>query len=278
MMLQKEGRQREFILYRNVKNGPLMAANDRYASLLPYLRRYARALTGSQTAGDAAVAATLTRLAGPDGESVSALPRKLALYRVFHTVNAGVSHRTGAKGVDARLGDLAPLSRRAYLLTAMEGFSPKAAAQILDRSEMETASLLAEAEEAIESGLKTRVLIIEDEAVIAADIEQTVRELGHAVSGICASAALAVQSAKDAPPGLVLADIQLAGAGTGLDAANMIQKSVDAPVVFVTAFPERLLTGARPEPTYLVMKPFVPAALKAMIAQALFFHPARVEP
>ena len=114
--------------------------------------------------------------------------------------------------------------------------------------------------------------------VIAADIEQTVRELGHAVSGICASAALAVQSAKDAPPGLVLADIQLAGAGTGLDAANMIQKSVDAPVVFVTAFPERLLTGARPEPTYLVMKPFVPAALKAMIAQALFFHPARVEP
>jgi CheY-like chemotaxis protein/DNA-directed RNA polymerase specialized sigma24 family protein len=251
-----------------------MAANDRYASLLPYLRRYARALTGSQAAGDAAVAATLTRIAAPEAETISAMPRKLALYRAFHQINSGSSH-TDASAVDARLGELAPLSRRAYLLTTMEGFSLKAASQILDRSENETASLLAEAEQAIEAGLKTRVLIIEDEAVIAADIEQTVRELGHDVSGICASASLAVQSAKDAPPGLVLADIQLAGIGTGLEAANTIQKSVDAPVVFVTAFPERLLTGARPEPTYLVMKPFVPSALKAMIAQALFFHPAR---
>lgn len=252
-----------------------MAANDRYASLLPYLRRYARALTGSQTAGDAAVAGALALIAGPEGESLSALPRKLALYRAFHRVNVGAPHAPDSKGVDGRLGELAPLSRRAYLLTTMEGFSLKAAAQVLDRSESETAALLSEAEAAIEAGLKTRVLIIEDEAVIAADIEQTVRELGHDVSGICASASLAVQSAKDRPPGLVLADIQLAGAGTGLDAANTIQKSVDAPVVFVTAFPERLLTGSRPEPTYLVMKPFVPAALKAMIAQALFFHPAR---
>jgi CheY-like chemotaxis protein len=252
-----------------------MAANDRYASLLPYLRRYARALTGSQAAGDAAVAATLTRMATPEGENSSAMPRKLALYRAFHQINAGAAHRADTNAVDARLGELAPLSRRAYLLTTMEGFSLKAASQILDRSEKETAALLAEAEQAIEAGLKTRVLIIEDEAVIAADIEQTVRELGHDVSGICASASLAVQSAKDSPPGLVLADIQLAGIGTGLEAANTIQKSVDAPVVFVTAFPERLLTGSRPEPTYLVMKPFVPAALKAMIAQALFFHPAR---
>lgn len=252
-----------------------MAANDRYASLLPYLRRYARALTGSQAAGDAAVAATLARITGPDVEALSALPRKLALYRAFHQANPGAEHETSAQGVDARLGRLAPLSRQAYLLTTMEGFSLKAAAQVLERTEKETAALLAEAERAIDSSLKTSVLIIEDEAVIAADIEQTVRELGHEVSGICASASLAVQSAKDAPPGLVLADIQLAGSGTGLDAANIIQQSVDAPVVFVTAFPERLLTGARPEPTYLVMKPFVPAALKAMIAQALFFHPAR---
>jgi CheY-like chemotaxis protein len=251
-----------------------MAAADRYASLLPYLRRYARALTGSQAAGDACVTAALTYLSGPDQAALSALPRKVALYRAFHRANPVAEHAGAGKGVDARLGRLAPLSRQAYLLTTMEGFSVKAAAQILDRSEADAAALLREAEAAIESGLKTSVLIIEDEAVIAADIEQTVRELGHDVSGICPSAALAVQSAKRHPPGLVLADIQLAGARSGLDAANTIQESVDAPVIFVTAFPERLLTGARPEPTYLVMKPFVPATLKAMIAQALFFHPA----
>jgi CheY-like chemotaxis protein/DNA-directed RNA polymerase specialized sigma24 family protein len=251
-----------------------MAGLDRYASLLPYLRRYARALTGSQPAGDAAVAAALAILKDPAGDDLSALPRKIALYRAFHRANPGAEHHAQIGGVDARLGRLAPLSRQAYLLTAMEGFSLKAAAQVLERPEKDTAALLTEAETAIESGLKTSVLIIEDEAVIAADIEQTVRELGHNVSGICPSAALAVQSAKDSPPGLVLADIQLAGVGSGLDAANVIQTQVDAPVIFVTAFPERLLTGSRPEPTYLVMKPFVPATLKAMIAQALFFHPA----
>lgn len=251
-----------------------MAALDRYASLLPYLRRYARALTGSQPAGDAAVAAALARLSTPVGDELSALPRKIALYRAFHSANPAAEHNPDGAGVDARLGRLAPLSRQAYLLTAMEGFSLKAAAQVLERPEKDTAALLAEAEEAISSGLKTSVLIIEDEAVIAADIEQTVRELGHDVSGICPSAAQAVASARQSPPGLVLADIQLAGSGNGLDAANAIQKQVDAPVIFVTAFPERLLTGSRPEPTYLVMKPFVPATLKAMIAQALFFHPS----
>jgi DNA-directed RNA polymerase specialized sigma24 family protein len=240
-----------------------MPSLDRYSSLLPYLRRYARALTGSQPAGDKGVAKALALLTGTEADDLGALPRKAAIYRAFHRANPSAQHEAEASGVDERLGRLAPLSRQAYLLTTMEGFSLKAAAQVLDRDEKEVAALLSEAEQAIATSLKTKVLIIEDEAVIAADIEQTVRELGHEVSGICPSASLAVQSARENPPGLVLADIQLTGQATGLD----------APVIFVTAFPERLLTGTRPEPTYLIMKPFVPGALKAMIAQALFFHP-----
>jgi hypothetical protein len=47
------------------------------------------------------------------------------------------------------------------------------------------------------------------------------------------------------------------------------------PVIFITAFPERLLTGERPEPTFLITKPFQPETVKAAIGQALFFHPAR---
>jgi CheY-like chemotaxis protein/DNA-directed RNA polymerase specialized sigma24 family protein len=259
----------------NAAKEPFMAAGKSYASLFPYLRRYARALTGSQPAGDAAVAKAIAYLATPQAETGETLARKVALYRAFHRANPRAEHVAGEEGgVDGRLGHLAPLSRQAYLLTAMEGLSTKAAAQVLDVSDERAAALLAEAERAIDADLKTSVLIIEDEAVIAADIEQTVRELGHEVSGICPTAAQAVRAANERPPGLVLADIQLAGQGSGLDAANAIQQSVHAPVIFVTAFPERLLTGARPEPIYLVMKPFVPSTLKAMIAQALFFHPA----
>lgn len=250
-----------------------MSVGNRYASLFPYLRRYARALTGSQPVGDAAVGAAIAYLNTPEAGDLPALPRKVALYRAFHRANPIPAHAGDDGGVDGRLGRLAPLSRQVYLLTTMEGFSLKAAAQVLEISEARAQELMGEAEKAIDQDIKTSVLIIEDEAVIAADIEQTVRELGHEVSGICPSAALAVRSASDNPPGLVLADIQLSGQGSGLDAANAIQKQVHAPVIFVTAFPERLLTGARPEPIYLVMKPFVPATLKAMIAQALFFHP-----
>ena len=76
-------------------------------------------------------------------------------------------------------------------------------------------------------------------------------------------------------PGLVLADIQLADGSSGIDAVKDILGRFDVPVIFITAFPERLLTGERPEPTFLITKPFQPETVKAAIGQALFFHPAR---
>ena len=77
---------------------------------------------------------------------------------------------------------------------------------------------------------------------------------------------------KNLRPGLVLADIQLADGSSGLDAVNEFLQIVNVPVIFVTAFPERLLTGTKPEPTFLVSKPFKGDALKAVISQALFFN------
>mgnify|MGYP000411422531 CR=1 FL=1 len=74
-------------------------------------------------------------------------------------------------------------------------------------------------------------------------------------------------------PGLVLADIQLADGSSGIDAVKDILGHYDIPVIFITAFPERLLTGERPEPTFLITKPFQPETVKAAIGQALFFHP-----
>ena len=68
---------------------------------------------------------------------------------------------------------------------------------------------------------------------------------------------------------LVLADIQLADDSSGIDAVNEILTEMACPVIFITAYPERLLTGERPEPAFLVTKPFNPESLKAVIAQAL---------
>ena len=168
---------------------------------------------------------------------------------------------------------IAPRSRQAFLLTALEGFTPSEAAQILSADPREVERLISEAQSDIDAELATDVLIIEDEAIIAADIESLVRELGHNVTGNATTHDEAVDSVSRQRPGLVLADIQLADGSSGIDAVKDILKRFDVPVIFITAFPERLLTGERPEPTFLITKPFQPETVKAAIGQALFFHP-----
>jgi CheY-like chemotaxis protein len=170
---------------------------------------------------------------------------------------------------------IAPRSRQAFLLTALEGFTLSEAAQILETSFDEVERLIAAAQSEIDAELATDVLIIEDEPVIAADIEALVRDLGHRVLDIAATRGEAREAVARHAPGLVLADIQLADGSSGVDAVKDILGRFDVPVIFITAFPERLLTGERPEPTFLITKPFQPETVKAAIGQALFFHPAR---
>jgi CheY-like chemotaxis protein len=174
-----------------------------------------------------------------------------------------------------RLLRIAPRSRQAFLLTALEGFTPSEAAQILDTDFEEVEELISEAQAEIDAELATDVLIIEDEPVIAADIEALVKELGHDVVDIAATRREALDAVGRKTPGLVLADIQLADGSSGIDAVKDILARYDVPVIFITAFPERLLTGERPEPTFLITKPFQPETVKAAIGQALFFHPAK---
>ena len=136
-------------------------------------------------------------------------------------------------------------------------------------------SLISQAQADIETDLATSVLIIEDEPVIAADIEALVRDLGHNITAVATTRREAVSAVKARKPGLVLADIQLADGSSGIDAVNDILKGHDVPVIFITAFPERLLTGEKPEPAFLITKPFQPETVKAAIGQALFFHVER---
>ena len=118
--------------------------------------------------------------------------------------------------------------------------------------------LLERASEEISRQVATDIMIIEDEPLIAIDIEQMVESLGHNVTGIARTRDEAVALFKATQPSMVLADIQLADGSSGIDAVNDILKNTAIPVIFITAFPERLLTGERPEPTFLVTKPFNP--------------------
>ncbi|MDP1601312.1 response regulator [Phenylobacterium sp.] len=258
-----------------------MSLLARLAPHLPYVRRYARALTGDQTTGDHYVRVALEAVAAGDRVLEDSLTPRVALYHVFHAIWLSTGAQLEAPGDDdggvddasRRLMRIAPRSRQAFLLTALEGFTPSEAAQILGVDFPEVERLIAEAQSEIDAELATDVLIIEDEPVIAADIEALVTELGHTVVDIAATRTEAVDAVARKTPGLVLADIQLADGSSGIDAVKDILARFDVPVIFITAFPERLLTGERPEPTFLITKPFQPETVKAAIGQALFFHP-----
>jgi CheY-like chemotaxis protein len=169
------------------------------------------------------------------------------------------------------LSALTPMGRQAFMLVAMEEFSLQDAALVLEMSTEDVSLLLEDANQDISAQIATDVVIIEDEPLIAMDLEQLVKDLGHRVVRVARTERQAVQAVKEARPGLVLADIQLADGSSGLDAVNEFLQIESVPVIFITAFPERLLTGTKPEPTFLVSKPFNADALKAVISQALFF-------
>ena len=261
-----------------------MSLGQDLAPHLPFLRRYARALTGSQGHGDAFVRATLEAIvAAPDDFPRNVDPR-LGLYRTFHAIwssaNIEDDPRAGASDAEgiaqARLARITPLSRQALLLTAMEGFTPEDTGYLIGADAGDVDRLVSEALAEIERQTRAEVLIIEDEPIIAMDIETIVRDLGHTVTGVAVTRDEAVSQAMARRPGLVLADIQLADDSSGIDAVKDILQEFTVPVIFITAFPERLLTGERPEPTFLITKPFQRSTVKAAIAQALFFDSATV--
>ena len=255
-----------------------MNISQEIAPHLPYLRRFARALCGSQTSGDAYVVATLEALIAETDAFPMTVSPKVGLYRLFMACwSSVVLNIQNEAGIDENsspyhaIAQLTPQSRQAFLLRTVEGFSPQDVANILDVALADVDSLIAQAGREIAQHVATDVLIIEDEALIAQDIEFIAQDLGHRVIGIARTHQEAVELAKSRRPGLLLADIQLADGTSGLNAVNEILESFDAPVIFITAYPERLLTGQRPEPAFLISKPYKIDIVKATISQALFF-------
>lgn len=258
-----------------------MSASHDIVRLLPYLRRYARALTGSQATGDQYVRLCLEAILAEPSRIKGADDLRVELFAVFHDawdiVDSAIPDAEGAtpagedQGLNRQLAALPSVERQVLLLVALERFSTSETARILDLDEAEVVAKLEEARQELRRQASTRVLIIEDEPVIAMDVAGIVESLGHEVIGVAARQAEAVELARKHQPGLVLADVQLQDGDSGITTVLEIMQTMEAPVIFVTGFPERLLTGDRVEPAFIVTKPFDPETLKVAIVQALSF-------
>ena len=255
-----------------------MNISQEIAPHLPYLRRFARALCGSQTSGDAYVVATLEALIADTDSFPTTMSPKVGLYHLFMASWASISLNVKVEAeLDAvesaqhAVSQLTPRSRQAFLLRTVEGFSLEEVAVILSITVAQVDDLVLQAGREIADRVATDVLIIEDEALIAQDIEFIAQDLGHRVIGVARTHQEALALAQTKRPGLILADIQLADGTSGLNAVNELLQSFSAQVIFITAYPERLLTGERPEPAFLISKPYKTDVVKATISQALFF-------
>ncbi|MEE4119733.1 MAG: response regulator [Paracoccaceae bacterium] len=250
--------------------------------VLPYLRRHARALTGSQQEGDRYAAETLEAiLRNRAALTGGGQPPKVALFAAFHRLWEESGHAPAVPVVSDRgaraqamrhLSHLTPRSREALLLHTVEEFTLDECAQIMGLPRDDVGTLVDTARSEMHEAVRGRVLVIEDESIIAMDIESIVRDMGHEVTGVAATRAEAVRLGRADPPDLILADIQLADDSSGIDAVNdLLERFPETPVIFITAFPERLLTGERPEPAFLIAKPFMPPQVISAVSQAMFF-------
>ena len=247
--------------------------------VLPNLRRYARSLTGTQISGDNYAEATLELLRVQGATVMSEKSSiKIALFHAFHAVwtaegaPSEASDDATIRKVQSYLNSVTPLSREALLLNTVEEFTDAEVGEILDIDEAAVVELLKTAHSEMRSAISGSILLIEDEPVIAMELEKILTELGHSVIGAAATHQQAIKLADVETPDLIVSDIQLADGSSGIDAVHDILSAAgEIPVIFITAFPERLTTGTGTEPAFVIPKPYNDVKVMSAVSQAMFF-------
>ena len=246
---------------------------------LPYLRRYARALTGSQRAGDNYAAATLEAILSDRSVLEAEDDTRISLFRTFHAIwqSSGQPVEEGERTAresraQDHLRNLTANSREALLLRTIEELRYDQIARVMQIDQAEAEELVQIALNEMSVTLRGKVMVIEDEMIIAMDLKGIVQAMGHEVTGVARTHTAAIELAGQGRPDLILADIQLADGSSGIEAVNELLRDMgDIPVIFITAFPERLLTGERPEPAFLISKPYTEEQVRSAVSQAMFF-------
>jgi DNA-directed RNA polymerase specialized sigma24 family protein/CheY-like chemotaxis protein len=251
---------------------------DRIGQNLPYLRRHARALTGSQQEGDRYAILTLEAILADLSLFDEGLSPRVALYKVFQSIwsTSGGQFDPAEDGTTGKaqkhLAALTRDTREALLLHTIEELSHEDVAAVMQRSVTEIRELIDVAYKEMAKSVSGKVMIIEDEAIIAMDLEAITTDMCHQVTGIARTEKGALNLFEQERPDLILSDIQLADNSSGVDAVNKIlAKAPNVPVIFITAFPERLLTGEGPEPAFLISKPYTEDQVRSAVSQAMFF-------
>ena len=255
-----------------------MTISKDIAPLLPYLRRFSRALNGSQAKGDAYVAAALETLLRDRNSFARSFPPRAALYQFYlrgwpQPVREDFVDGVEPSAFDRHLAVLSPQVRQAFLLTTVEGFSEDDSAAIMGIDRVGLLGLLDAGARELARELAASILIIEDEPIVAMDLESIVEDLGHRVIGVASGRRQAVALAAERKPQLIMADVRLEDGGSGIETVNEILAGASRPVVFITAHPTAYLSALanRPEPAFLLPKPFKPDSVRAAVSQALFF-------
>ncbi len=260
-----------------------MHLGSEFSRCLPDLRRFARALCGSQAEGDDLVVLVLERLT-TSAVTTNELAPRCALFAVLielyfspfaENQSRHVAHASAVPKCQHEALEVVDhptfisRSRAAFLLMSMMDFTASETAEILNVRPHDLAKLLDTAYRELAAEQPANIFVIEDEFFIAMDLEAIVTDLGHTVAGLARTRSEALEAIQNLSIDLILADIQLADGSSGIDTVHDLLARHTVPVIFVTAYPERLLTGLRPEPTYLISKPFRRLAIQSTVSQAL---------
>ena len=121
---------------------------------------------------------------------------------------------------------------------------------------------------------RAKILVVEDERIVAEDIQQNLEHLGYAVTNIASSEKMALKYIEESPPNLILMDVVLKGPGSGIEAARSIRNQYDIPIIYLTAHAdEQTLDHAKKtEPYGYLLKPFEERELESAIETALYKH------
>jgi DNA-directed RNA polymerase specialized sigma24 family protein/CheY-like chemotaxis protein len=254
----------------------------RLMAQLPYMRRYGRALTGSTIRGDDLVTrAVEAALSEPDRYQLDTDDEPVTRRRLYTLLNELFDTDAGAAGttvspaepghpIESALSSLPEQERRVFLLVSLEELPTPQAADVMGVPADEARDALGRAQNAMREQLVANILIVEDDAIIAYDLTETVLGMGHKVCGTAATMEEALAAAAANQPSLALMDLRLAHGGSGITTAQALRETRALPIIFVTAFAEELKQRGLDYLGPVIKKPFTREQIERAITQAVF--------
>lgn len=239
---------------------------------LAVVRQFSRAVFADRLIGDELLRLTMARVSIDPTSSSSSVVDMMSAF--LHSWRMAVKERVANPTLfsDAALIDSLPVppedSRLLLLMVDALGLQPETAAQVIGLKR-DPIPLLHATRNALAVETSATALVVENEPLIAADIRGILDRLGVNVCGQARTAPAAVEKAAANRPDIILADYNLDGNTTGVEAMTQISEVHDCPVVFITGFPDRVLHGDEIEPDFVISKPYTPDNVRAAVVHCL---------